>query len=290
MKDDSKPEEEKTLASSATPDGAEHSGDEKDERAASFTRRALIEAGWTAPVILSVVLPERLLAQSPGGPNVMHVDHHADLVTIEHGDAPFTDGMAHNDRPHADSPHGDTHIDSGPRQPAHADLLHGDGFFDSSFADGGFADHADGGTIPNHADTATVIPHHADNAHIDRHTDVSFPELVSHADFHADFPHLDFAVNVHGDHGDGQPNNPGGGGAFTDHTDGFCRTTHGDNSHGDENTHVDHYDITPNAGLHDDHCDTPTGHADMQIGHIDAHADRHADIRHSDVHLDFTNP
>src|SRR5262245_47336741 len=250
---------------------------ETPERAESFSRRALIEAGWTVPVILSVVLPERVLAQSNPPPPIVHLDHHFDFPIHVHSDAPFTDDTAHNDNPHGDSPHGDVHTDSGPG-PAHLDLFHGDGFIDSGFADGGFADHQAGS--PNH---------HADNAHIDQHTDRSFPNVPSHVDVHADFPHLDFAVSVHGDHSDGQPPHPGGG-AFTDHTDGFCRTTHGDNSHGDANTHIDHYDITPNTPLHDDHCDTQGGHADMQIGHIDAHADRHADVRHSDVHLDFTIP
>jgi len=278
MKDAPDSDGDKTLASAGTPpEGAEPEANETREREVSFSRRALIEAGWTVPVVLSVVLPERLLAASPGGPNIVHVDHHADLLIIEHGDAPFTDGMAHNDRPHSDSPHQDTHTDLGSL--AHADFLHGDGFLDSSFADGGVQVHAD-----------TSVPYHTDNAHVDNHTDVSFPQLPSHADFHSDFPHLDFAVNVHSDHSDGQPNNPGGGGSFTDHTDGSCRTTHGDNSHGDENTHNDHWDITPSAQLHVDHCDTPTGHADAGVGHQDVHADRHADVRHSDVHLDFSRP
>jgi hypothetical protein len=279
MNNDSHPDQQKAPESAGTTESPPESRNETGQRVESFSRRALIEAGWTVPVILSVVLPERLLAQSPGGPIVIHADLHGDLQIGVHSDAPFTDGTAHNDRPHQDVPHGDVHTDASTFQPVHVDLIHGDGFLDLGFADGGFADHADSSPT-----------HHADTAHIDSHTDISFPVLPPHADFHADFPHLDFAVTVHGDHGDGQPNNPGGGGAFTDHTDGFCRTTHGDNSHGDENTHVDHYDITPNAGLHDDHCDTPMGHADMQIGHIDAHADRHADIRHSDVHLDFTRP
>jgi hypothetical protein len=278
MKKDAKPDPEKAAASSRAPEHAADEGKAASERVESFSRRALIEAGWTVPVILSVVLPERLLAQSSGGPIVIHADLHADLQVGVHSDAPFTDGTAHNDRPHGDTAHGDIHTDSSTTPPVHADVLHGDGFLDIGFADGGFADHAD--------DSSSQ---HTDNAHVDSHTDISFPSLPPHADIHADSPHLDFAFNIHGDHSDGQPGH-GGGGAFTDHTDGFCRTTHGDNSHGDENTHVDHYDLTPTAQLHEDHCDTPTGHADMQIGHIDAHADRHADIRHSDVHLDITTP
>ncbi len=275
-KDDPKADHEKTPASPDTSGGTEHGANETGEQAASLSRRALIEAGWTLPVILSVVLPDRVFAQS--GPVLVHVDLHADLQIGVHSDAPFTDGTAHNDRPHGDSPHGDTHTDSGPLQPPHTDLAHGDGFLDVGFADGGFADHSDGSTSQ-----------HTDNAHVDSHTDFNLSALPVHVDFHADFPHLDFAVNIHADHSDGQPNPPGGG-AFTDHTDGFCRTTHGDNSHGDENTHIDHYDITPNTSLHNDHCDTPTGHADSGVGHMDVHADRHADIRHSDVHLDFGTP
>jgi hypothetical protein len=229
------------------------------------------------PVILSVVLPEQLLAQSGGVVAPSHVDYHADSTISVHSDAPFTDGTAHNDLPHGDQPHSDVHTDSGP-QPIHVDLVHGDGFLDTGFADGEVAIHADVGA------------QHTDNAHIDRHTDLNLPSLPGHVDLHADFPHLDFAVTVHADHSDGQPPNPGGGGAFTDHTDGFCRTTHGDNSHSDTNTHIDHYDITPGATLHNDHCDTQGGHADTGVGHMDVHADRHADIEHSDVHLDFTRP
>ena len=58
MKDDSNPDEEKTPASPGTPEGAEPGTNETREREASFTRRALIESGWTMPVILSVVLPD----------------------------------------------------------------------------------------------------------------------------------------------------------------------------------------------------------------------------------------
>jgi hypothetical protein len=279
MKDDPNPDQEKSRAGSDAVEGAEHNGDGTNERAVSFSRRALIEAGWTVPVVLSVVLPERVLAQSPPRPPVIHIDYHGDDSINEHSDAPFTDGTAHNDNPHGDTPHGDVHIDSGPTPP-HIDIGHVDGHLDEGFADGGFDDHSDGSP-----------PQHTDDAHVDSHTDFGPPIVPEHGDFHGDVPHLDYAFNIHGDHSDGQPPpNPPGGGAFTDHTDGFCRTTHGDDSHGDENTHVDHYDITPNAIQHDDHCDTPTGHADTSVGHIDAHADRHADIEHADVHLDFTRP
>ena len=57
----------------------------KEDRETSFTRRALIQAGWTVPVIMAVA-PPQAFAQSPGGHN---------------------DG--HND--HGDAPHGDTHLD-----------------------------------------------------------------------------------------------------------------------------------------------------------------------------------
>jgi len=277
MTDKPNDDEDNTPASQATPGDARPGADETAERKANFSRRALIEAGWTVPVVLSVVLPEHVLAQSSPG-NLFHLDHHADLIIIEHNDALFTDGTAHNDMAHADTPHGDTHVDSGNLLPIHADIFVAPQHIDISFADGGFADHAD-----------TLSMHHADLAHVDNHIDFGFNVLPPHVDFHADFPHLDFAINVHSDHTDGQPNPPGGG-AFTDHTDGSCRTTHGDNSHSDTNTHNDHWDITPNAQLHVDHCDTQGGHADSGVGHQDVHADRHADIRHSDVHLDFNRP
>jgi hypothetical protein len=59
-----------------------------EDREMSFSRRALLHAGWTVPVIMTVA-PPRVFAQSPGG-------NHTDGVT--HNDAvTHTDGVTHND-------------------------------------------------------------------------------------------------------------------------------------------------------------------------------------------------
>ena len=67
----------------AAPDTAP--GGDVSEREAEFTRRALIQAGWTAPVVLAAALPRTAAAQSS----------HSDTP---HQDAPI---------PHSDVPHSD---------------------------------------------------------------------------------------------------------------------------------------------------------------------------------------
>lgn len=57
-------------------------GETAEDREASFSRRALLHAGWTVPVILTVA-PPRAFAQSPGG---------------QHGDSTVhTDATVHTD-------------------------------------------------------------------------------------------------------------------------------------------------------------------------------------------------
>ena len=55
------------------------STDESAERQLSFSRRALLHAGWTVPVILTVA-PPRAFAQSPGQhtDGGVHTDSHDD--------------------------------------------------------------------------------------------------------------------------------------------------------------------------------------------------------------------
>ena len=77
------------------------------ERRKEFTRRALLQAGWTAPLIMTVNGPSAF-AQSP----VPHTDH-VDTPHTDHVDAPHAD-TAHTD--HVDAPHADTahtnHVDA----------------------------------------------------------------------------------------------------------------------------------------------------------------------------------
>jgi hypothetical protein len=89
-----------------------------DERGTSFTRRALLRAGWLAPVVSTVNIPSAF-AQSPVPP--AHSDH-TDHLDVPHTDVPHTD--THTDAPHSD--HADEpHQDHQDHQDAHADA-HGD--------------------------------------------------------------------------------------------------------------------------------------------------------------------
>jgi hypothetical protein len=77
-------------------------GEAKTERQISFTRRALVHAGWAVPVVLAV-RPPVAFAQSPGG---THTDEGG------HGDTVFSDttpGFTDVGPPHTDNvvPHVD---------------------------------------------------------------------------------------------------------------------------------------------------------------------------------------
>jgi hypothetical protein len=112
------------------PETAEQPG--RSEREETFSRRALLQAGWTAPIILAVSLPLSAQSASPG-----HGDTHGD--TGEHGDL---HSDTHDDVPHNDTVHAD-HSDA-----THTDVTHGD------------ANHGD------HSDAS-----HTDSAHNDTHND-----------------------------------------------------------------------------------------------------------------------
>ena len=109
------------------------------ERRKDFTRRALLRAGWTVPLITTVNIPSAF-AQSPP-PDPPHLDHtdHADVPHTDHADAPHTD--------HADAPHTD-----------HADAPHTD------------APHTDHTDVP-HTDHVD-LPHEDHQDHVDTHVDV----------------------------------------------------------------------------------------------------------------------
>jgi hypothetical protein len=102
----------------------------ESERAATFSRRALIQAGWTAPVLVVATVPVNAYAQSPHRDEghqdqpVSHVDSHDDTHsdvphTDEHGDdlrGPDEPGHIdfHFDLSHTDVPHVDSHGDEAP--------------------------------------------------------------------------------------------------------------------------------------------------------------------------------
>ena len=106
----------------ARPDTTE--GGDLSEREAAFTRRALIQAGWTAPVVLAAALPQTAAAQS--GHTDTHSDVHGDVA---HKDvAPISIHTDHTDIPPADT-HGDIHTDT--HTDIHTDVAHGDAHTDS---------------------------------------------------------------------------------------------------------------------------------------------------------------
>jgi hypothetical protein len=138
----------------ATPDTSP-AGD-LSAREAEFTRRALLQAGWTAPVVLAAALPQTAAAQTAhGDAPTAHVDSHGDSHTDGPTPAPHGDihGDFHSDGSHGDSPHTDSHSDLPPGP----------------------------GGIISHTDVHSDIPHtdvHSD-AHIDAHFD-------THTDTHID--------------------------------------------------------------------------------------------------------
>jgi len=86
------PDEAPTTSPEPTPAQPDETS---EDRQASFTRRALLQAGWTAPVILAVALPDRAQAQS------------------HHSDSTFNDGFG-DGPPHADHVDSNNHQDTVP--------------------------------------------------------------------------------------------------------------------------------------------------------------------------------
>lgn len=133
-----------TATPDTSPDG------DLSAREAEFTRRALLQAGWTAPVVLAAALPQTAAAQTAhGDAPTAHVDSHGDSTPTPHTD-------------HADAPtHGDSHIDF------HSDGSHGDSPHTDLHSDGAFP-----GPIGTHIDVHNDIPH--TDSHSDTHADAHF--------------------------------------------------------------------------------------------------------------------
>jgi hypothetical protein len=132
--------------------------DEATEREKNFSRRALLQAGFAAPIVYAVA--RRL----PGAhPQVRPTQTHTDTA---HQDSPHVDSV-HADHAHSDVAHVDAHLDNNlpPPDPAHSDLHIDSPHVDSAHADSAHADSAHADVA--HGDSTT----HADTAHAD-HTDV----------------------------------------------------------------------------------------------------------------------
>jgi len=279
-----------------------------DDRERSFTRRALIRAGWSTPIVIAAMLPDNAYALSVGHADV-HVDTHVDVVSNRHNDF---DPLDPSSTPHTDLAHGDTHTDVHRDAPApsHTDVGHSDGHLDT------------------HNDDAGAI--HTDQLHVDQHTDVhadgiAQPTAPIHVDAHDD-SHTDSHVDSHVDHADApayrdtrhQDHSDGAfaGGHFdfacgpTAHQDSPIGPTghidHGDIFHRDhvDGAHIDHYDLASPGPTRTVHCDGPTfadhsdTHSDVHIdsahsdtphrdsSHGDSHNDTHYDVAHRDQHVD----
>ena len=124
--------------------GMESSGEEKVDG----TRRQLLQAGWTLPVVATIVLRRDAHGQS----------------SPSHGDANHDD-MGHTD--HQDGAHGDQHGDSHGDSDMHVDQI---------------STHID---QPGHNDRIYQDQHDDEptNPHVDMHTDnLIHDDTISHAD------------------------------------------------------------------------------------------------------------
>lgn len=296
------PHDDDAIKPPAGPPSEEPEGDEA-ARAKEFTRRALLQAGWTAPVILAASLPENAYALSSGHADV-HVDAHTDVLQVAFNDFngadpdDVPDVMANS---HSDL-HTDVHTDT-PPTPAHTDLVHQDGHQDTHLDE----------PLP-HSDVVhnDFPPMQNFEAHVDIHTDVhsdgvATPAAPIHIDAHED-SHTDSHVDAHVDHNDAPAHNDArhvdhvDGAAATIHFDFSCGPTHQDSSHSDGG-HWDHGDMFFRAPNHYDlaapgptrtvHCDGPSfaDHSDRPVhqdSHVDTHLDRppHNDASHGDAHTD----
>lgn len=115
-----KPDEE--ISTEAAQNVPESGQDQQQDKPGTISRRALIAAGWTVPVVVGVSLahPRRAFAQtghSDAHDDVIHDDVHGDFHSDDphedqHDDANFP-GLhldSHGDTPHSDT-HSDAHLD-----------------------------------------------------------------------------------------------------------------------------------------------------------------------------------
>lgn len=104
----------------------------REEREKSFSRRALIQAGWSIPVIMAVNPVSKAFALTSGFGDAPFEDvtPFNDFNDFnDHDDTPHNDGDAHNDGDrHSDGPGDHTDADIGVDGPEHSDgVAHSDG-------------------------------------------------------------------------------------------------------------------------------------------------------------------
>ncbi|HKX45206.1 MAG TPA: hypothetical protein VJP77_00680 [Planctomycetota bacterium] len=174
------------------PDASHPESESQAERRRGFARRALLEAGWTIPILAAASkafgLPMTEAGTDPGDQDLPLALNHFDKSV--HVDNNHTDGF-HND---STSNHLDTnHLDSAHNDETipHADAPH----VDSSSGVHGDSGHADSSTHIdgfNHSD----INHHFDSAdHYDMgHHDQPHTDQTSHEDHTHGIQHKDSIV------------------------------------------------------------------------------------------------
>ena len=81
-------------------------GDSAGERQKTFSRRALLEAGWSVPLIAAVQFPTDSLA-GVSVPAHQDAAGHSDTGPTQHSDSGGTAHVDTGGTPHADQPHSD---------------------------------------------------------------------------------------------------------------------------------------------------------------------------------------
>jgi len=139
---------------------------EREERTKSFTRRRLLQVGWTIPVIVALEMsrPKTVLAQ--GGSHTDYIDYSDENP---HDDVPHTD--FHWDWDHTDA-HNDWHVN-----------WHGDTHNDARHQDWHVNWHGDESAAPLQMRNSSP-----DEFHGDLHKDIPAKDVTSHDD-HLD--HID---------------------------------------------------------------------------------------------------
>jgi hypothetical protein len=85
----------------------------RPDREKTFARRALLHAGWTAPIIVGLVRPPKAFAimSQPIYENNPYIDTpHVDIQPFNDHRNHHTDIRPHGDMPHGDQPYGDLYI------------------------------------------------------------------------------------------------------------------------------------------------------------------------------------
>lgn len=202
------------------PDAEQSAEEGRAERARTFSRRAILKAGWTVPVIAAVALsePQKALAQTLQCGACAYGDH-----TDVHWDTLLCTGWSHDDTLHLDR-----------------SAIHTDGAHDDYHSDGGgrFVGQHDDGPYLDHSDTTHgdyTDEGHTDAGHTDTHTDTYTDTFTYHYDTHYD--HRDTHFDAIG---------------YTDVYEDLYDDTHNDGGYTDTYTYTDTFPGYTDSPYHED--------------------------------------